>query len=89
MSEQEGLRFLAAEAQDRVISKQTTSGDPYAAGADAHLLMGLQHVDSKLALGGLSILSPRDLVAEITHEDVERLDAVPGVGAEVADRIVR
>ncbi len=42
------------------------------------LLMGLQHVGSKLALAVLSVLSPRDLAAAITQEDVERLDAVPG-----------
>ncbi len=53
------------------------------------LLMGVQHVGSKLALAVLSVLSPRDLVAAITHEDVERIDAVPGVGAKVAERIVR
>jgi hypothetical protein len=35
--------------------------------------MGVQHVGSKLALAVLSVLSPRDLVAAITHEDVERL----------------
>jgi Holliday junction DNA helicase RuvA len=52
------------------------------------LLMGVQHVGSKLALAVLSVLS-RDLVAAIAHEDVERLDAVPGVGAKVAERIVR
>lgn len=33
------------------------------------LLMGVQHVGSKLALAVLSVLSPRDLVAAITHED--------------------
>src|SRR5260370_17264376 len=53
------------------------------------LLMGVQHVGSKLALAVLSVLSPRDLVAAITHDDVERIDAVPGVGAKVAERIVR
>jgi holliday junction DNA helicase RuvA len=37
----------------------------------------------------LSVLSPKDLVAAITHEDVERIDAVPGVGAKVAGRVVR
>jgi holliday junction DNA helicase RuvA len=36
----------------------------------------------------LSVLSPPDLGAAITHEDVERIDAVPGVGAKVAERIV-
>ena len=29
------------------------------------------------------------LVAAISHDDVERIDAVPGVGAKVAERIVR
>jgi Holliday junction DNA helicase RuvA len=53
------------------------------------LLMGVQHVGPKLALAVLSVLSPEDLVGAITHEDVERIDAVPGVGAKVAERIVR
>ena len=53
------------------------------------LLMGVQHVGAKLALAVLSVLSPKDLAAAITHDDVERLDAVPGVGAKVAERIVR
>ncbi|MDQ2946158.1 MAG: helix-hairpin-helix domain-containing protein [Acidobacteriota bacterium] len=49
----------------------------------------MQHVGAKLALAVLSVLSPKDLAAAITQEDVERLDAVPGVGAKVAERIVR
>jgi holliday junction DNA helicase RuvA len=53
------------------------------------LLMGVQHVGPKLALAVLSVLSPEDLVSAITHEDVERIDAVPGVGPKVAERIVR
>jgi Holliday junction DNA helicase RuvA len=53
------------------------------------LLMGVQHVGPKLALAVLSVLSPEDLVAAITHEDADRIDAVPGVGAKVAERIVR
>jgi Holliday junction DNA helicase RuvA len=53
------------------------------------LLISVQHVGAKLALAVLSVLSPKDLAAAITHEDVERLDAVPGVGAKVAERIVR
>jgi Holliday junction DNA helicase RuvA len=53
------------------------------------LLMSVQHVGAKLALAVLSVLSPKDLAVAITHEDVERLDAVPGVGAKVAERIVR
>jgi holliday junction DNA helicase RuvA len=53
------------------------------------LLMGVQHVGPKLALAVLSVLSPEDLAGAITHGDVERIDAVPGVGAKVAERIVR
>jgi len=53
------------------------------------LLMGIQHVGPKLVLAILSVLAPKDLVAAIGHEDVERIDAVPGVGAKVAERIVR
>ena len=53
------------------------------------LLMQVQHVGPKLALGILSNLSPDELVSAIGREDVERLDAVPGVGTKVAERIVR
>jgi len=53
------------------------------------LLMGIQHIGPKLALAILSVLAPKDLVAAISHEDVERIDAVPGVGGKVAERIVR
>jgi len=53
------------------------------------LLMLVQHVGPKLALGVLSNLSPDDLVAAIGREDVARLDAVPGIGTRVAERIVR
>jgi holliday junction DNA helicase RuvA len=53
------------------------------------LLMLVQHVGPKLALGILSNLSPDDLVAAIGREDVARLDAVPGIGTRVAERIVR
>jgi holliday junction DNA helicase RuvA len=53
------------------------------------LLMGVQHVGPKLALAVLSVLSPEDLVSAITHGDAERMDAVPGVGPKVAERIVR
>jgi hypothetical protein len=53
------------------------------------LLMGIQHVGPELVLAILSVLAPKDLVAAISHEDVERIDAVPGVGAKVAERIVR
>jgi Holliday junction DNA helicase RuvA len=53
------------------------------------MLMSIQHVGPKLALAILSVLAPKDLVTAINHEDVERIDAVPGVGAKVAERIVR
>src|ERR1700746_896839 len=53
------------------------------------LLMGIQNVGPKLALAILSVLAPKDLVAAISHEDIERIDAAPGVGAKVAERIVR
>ena len=64
----------------------------FATPAEKHafdLLMSVQHVGPKLALAVLSVLSPEDLVGAVTHEDVERIDAVPGVGAKVAERIVR
>jgi holliday junction DNA helicase RuvA len=64
----------------------------FATPAEKHafdLLMGVQHVGPKLALAVLSVLSPADLASAITHEDAERIDAVPGVGAKVAERIVR
>jgi Holliday junction DNA helicase RuvA len=53
------------------------------------LLLGVQHVGPKLALAILSVLSPEDLVDAITKEDVDRIDAVPGVGPKVAERCVR
>jgi Holliday junction DNA helicase RuvA len=53
------------------------------------LLMSVQHVGPKLALAILSVLAPEDLVAAILKGDVERIDAVPGVGPKVAERVVR
>ena len=53
------------------------------------LLIGVQHVGPKLGLQVLSVLAPEDLATAIAQEDVERIDAVPGVGAKVAERIVR
>ncbi len=53
------------------------------------LLMQVQHVGPKLALAILSVLEPADLVSAINREDVERIDAVPGVGPKVAERVVR
>jgi holliday junction DNA helicase RuvA len=53
------------------------------------LLIGIQHVGPKLALAVLSVLAPDELASAIAHEDVARIDAVPGVGAKVAERVVR
>ncbi len=53
------------------------------------LLMGVQHVGPKLAMAILSVLSPAELVAAIMRDDADRIDAVPGVGPKVAERVVR
>jgi holliday junction DNA helicase RuvA len=53
------------------------------------LLMQVQHVGPKLALAIISVLTPEELAAAVTREDVNRIDAVPGVGPKVAERVVR
>jgi holliday junction DNA helicase RuvA len=53
------------------------------------LLMSVQHVGPKLALAILSVLAPEELVTAIGKGDVDRIDAVPGVGPKVAERVVR
>lgn len=53
------------------------------------LLVSVQHVGPRHALSVLSVLSPDDLVTAINREDVHRIDAVPGVGTKLAERIVR
>jgi Holliday junction DNA helicase RuvA len=53
------------------------------------LLMSVQHVGPKLALAILSVLAPEELVAAIGKGDIDRIDAVPGVGPKVAERVVR
>jgi Holliday junction DNA helicase RuvA len=53
------------------------------------LLLSVQHVGPKLALAILSVLEPDELVAAIRREDIEKIDAVPGVGPKVAERVVR
>src|SRR5215831_12770114 len=50
------------------------------------LLLSVQHVGPKLALAILSVLEPGELVAAIRRE---KIDAVPGVGPKVAERVVR
>jgi len=53
------------------------------------LLTRVQHVGPKLALAVLSVMSPEELMAAIVHGDIHRIDAVPGVGRKVAERVVR
>src|SRR6202050_5952429 len=53
------------------------------------LLLGVQHVGPKAALSILSVVAPGDLVVAISREDIHRIDAVPGVGTKIAERIVR
>ena len=51
-------------------------------------LTTLQGVGAKLALGVLSALSPRDLVAAISAGDRASITRVSGVGPRLADRIL-
>ena len=53
------------------------------------LLMEVQHVGPKLGLAILSVLAPDELAVAIAKQDVDRIDAVPGVGPKVAERVVR
>ncbi|HYB90762.1 MAG TPA: Holliday junction branch migration protein RuvA [Candidatus Binataceae bacterium] len=53
------------------------------------LLTSIQHVGPRHALSILSVLTVDELVSAIAHDDVERIDAVPGVGPKVAERLVR
>lgn len=43
----------------------------------------------KLALAVLSVMSPEELAAAIVRGDIDRIDAVPGVGRKTAERVVR
>ncbi len=52
------------------------------------LLTTVQGVGAKVALGILSALSPRDLVAIIAAADRASLTRAPGVGSRLADRIL-
>jgi Holliday junction DNA helicase RuvA len=53
------------------------------------LLTQVQHVGPKHALSILSVLSPEELAGAISREDIHKLDAVPGVGPKVAERVIR
>jgi Holliday junction DNA helicase RuvA len=64
----------------------------FATGAEKQafdLLTRVQHVGPKLALAVLSVMAPEELATAIVRGDVDRIDAVPGVGRKVAERVVR
>ena len=52
------------------------------------LLLGVQAVGPKVALGVLSGGPPRDLLRAVAAGDTARLQAAPGVGKRTAERIV-
>ena len=52
------------------------------------LLLGVQSVGPKMALGVLSGGSPRDLTGALAAGDTARFQAVPGIGKRTAERIV-
>jgi Holliday junction DNA helicase RuvA len=52
------------------------------------LLLSVQGVGTKVALGLLGTLSPQDLATAIAMEDKRAVSAAPGVGPKVAARIV-
>jgi Holliday junction DNA helicase RuvA len=64
----------------------------FATGAEKQafdLLTRVQHVGPKLALAVLSVMAPEELATAIVRGDVDRIDAVPGVGRKAAERVVR
>jgi Holliday junction DNA helicase RuvA len=52
------------------------------------LLLGVQSVGPKVALGVLSGGSPRELILALAGGDTKRFQAVPGIGKRTAERIV-
>jgi Holliday junction DNA helicase RuvA len=52
------------------------------------LLLGVQSVGPKMALGVLSGGSPRELTVALAAGDTARFQAVPGIGKRTAERIV-
>lgn len=52
------------------------------------LLLGVQGVGPKVALGVLSGGPPREIVSALAAGDVARMQAVPGVGKRTAERII-
>ena len=51
------------------------------------LLLGVQGVGTRVALGVLGTLAPADLARAIALDDRKAISAAPGVGAKVAARI--
>ncbi len=52
------------------------------------MLLGVQAVGPKVALGVLSAGHPRDLLAALAAGDAARFQAVPGIGKRTAERII-
>jgi Holliday junction DNA helicase RuvA len=52
------------------------------------LLLGVQSVGPKVALGVLSGGTPRELILALAGGDAKRFQAVPGIGKRTAERIV-
>jgi Holliday junction DNA helicase RuvA len=52
------------------------------------MLIGVQKIGPKIALGLLSALPPADLAEAIATADVVRLSRVPGIGKKTAERLV-
>ncbi|HXC45008.1 MAG TPA: Holliday junction branch migration protein RuvA [Solirubrobacteraceae bacterium] len=52
------------------------------------MLLSVQAVGPKVALGVLSSGSPRELLAAIAGADAARFQAVPGIGKRTAERII-
>ncbi len=52
------------------------------------LLIGVQKVGPKIALGLLSALPPTELAQAVNEGDVARLSRVPGIGKKTAERLV-
>jgi Holliday junction DNA helicase RuvA len=52
------------------------------------MLLGVQSVGPKVAVGVLSAGPPRELMSAIAGGDVARFQAVPGIGKRTAERII-
>jgi Holliday junction DNA helicase RuvA len=52
------------------------------------LLIGVQKVGPKIALGLLSALPPEDLARAVHDGDIARLSKIPGIGKKTAERLV-